>query len=172
MLSKFYNLCRKPPEPFIHYWPSRISGSNENLRIIMLSLYEFLSKTWSVLYIQQMSTAEAKFSLVGGHLSMMWEMQKIYVCIIHDDVLILMTIMMIHILISSDWKTRSLQYCCLKVLISKSFIHLEAILKKNISFANYYYHIPNENIRIIDHCRKKLIFNENEPWKKKASTWQ
>ena len=29
--------------------------------------------------------------------------------------------------------------------------------------------IPDEDIRIIDHCRKYLLFNVNEPWKKRET---
>ena len=43
----------------------------------------------------------------------------------------------------------------------------ESIVKNRISFAKEYHPIPDEDVRIIDYCRKSLIFNENEPWKKK-----
>ena len=43
----------------------------------------------------------------------------------------------------------------------------ESIFKKSILFAKEHHHIPDEDVRIIDHCRKSLLFHENEPWKKK-----
>ena len=42
----------------------------------------------------------------------------------------------------------------------------ESIIKKSILFAKEYHNIPNEDARIIDHCRKSLLFHENEPQKK------
>ena len=39
----------------------------------------------------------------------------------------------------------------------------ESIIKKSILFAKEYHNIPNEDARIIDHCRKSLLFHENEP---------
>ena len=42
----------------------------------------------------------------------------------------------------------------------------ESIFKKSILFAKEHHHIPDEDVRIIDHCRKSLLFHENEPWKK------
>ena len=36
-------------------------------------------------------------------------------------------------------------------------------------FAKEYHCIPDEDVRIIDHCRKCLLFNGNEPWKKKKT---
>ena len=45
----------------------------------------------------------------------------------------------------------------------------ESIFKKSILFAKEYHHIPDEDIRIIDHCRKSLLFHENETWKNKKS---
>ena len=44
----------------------------------------------------------------------------------------------------------------------------EIIFKKSILFAKEHHHIPNEDVRIIDHCQKSLLFYENEPWKKKT----
>ena len=52
----------------------------------------------------------------------------------------------------------------------------ERLFKKSILFAKDYHHIPDEDVRTIDLCRKSLLFHENEPWKKKkrkvASTRQ
>ena len=45
----------------------------------------------------------------------------------------------------------------------------ESIFKNNILFAKEHHHIPDEDVRIIDHCRKSLLFHENEPWKKKKT---
>ena len=60
-------------------------------------------------------------------------------------------------------------------MIFGSLIHpsRKAYLKKSISFAKEPQHTHNENIRIIDHCQKCLLFNENEPWEKKEteSSW-
>ena len=41
--------------------------------------------------------------------------------------------------------------------------------KKSISFAKQYYHIFDKDIRIVDHCRKSLLFKENELWRKKET---
>ena len=41
------------------------------------------------------------------------------------------------------------------------------ILKTSLSFANKYQNISEENICIINHCWKSLLFNNNQPWKKK-----
>ena len=49
-----------------------------------------------------------------------------------------------------------------------SFIS-ERIFKKSILFATDHHHIPDEDVRIIDHCRKSLLFHENEPWKWKKN---
>ena len=43
----------------------------------------------------------------------------------------------------------------------------ESIFKKKILFAKEHHNIPDEDVRIIDHCRKSLLFHENEPRKKK-----
>ena len=45
----------------------------------------------------------------------------------------------------------------------------ESIFKKSILFAKEYHPIPDEDVRIIDHCQKSLLFHENEPWKKKKT---
>ena len=45
----------------------------------------------------------------------------------------------------------------------------KSIFKKCILFAKEYHYIPDEDVRIIDHCRKLLLFNGNEPWKKKRT---
>ena len=37
----------------------------------------------------------------------------------------------------------------------------ESIFKKNISFGKESHYIPNEDVRIINHCRKSLLFKEN-----------
>ena len=44
---------------------------------------------------------------------------------------------------------------------------MESIFKKSILFAKEYHHIPDRDVRIIDHCRKSLLFHENESSKKK-----
>ena len=43
----------------------------------------------------------------------------------------------------------------------------EDILKTTLSFANKCQNIPEEDIRIIKHCSKSLLFSNNQPWKKK-----
>ena len=43
----------------------------------------------------------------------------------------------------------------------------EDILKTSLPFAKEYQDIPEEDIRIINHCRKSLLLNDNQPWKKK-----
>ena len=43
----------------------------------------------------------------------------------------------------------------------------EIIFKNSILFAKEHHHTPNEDVRIIDHCRKSLLFPENELWKNK-----
>ena len=43
------------------------------------------------------------------------------------------------------------------------------MLKTSLSFANEYQNIPEEDIRIINHCRKSLLFSDNQHWKKKDS---
>ena len=40
-------------------------------------------------------------------------------------------------------------------------------LQRSITFAKQYVNIPEDNIRIINHCRKSLLFNNNVSWKKK-----
>ena len=45
----------------------------------------------------------------------------------------------------------------------------ESIFKKKILFAKEHHNIPDEDVRIIDHCRKSLLFYENEAWKKKKT---
>ena len=45
----------------------------------------------------------------------------------------------------------------------------EDLLKTSSSFANEYQNTPEEDIRIINHCRKSLLFSDNQPWKKKDS---
>ena len=46
----------------------------------------------------------------------------------------------------------------------------EEALNKAISFANEHITIPDDNIRIIKHCRKSLLFNKDEAWKKKSKS--
>ena len=43
----------------------------------------------------------------------------------------------------------------------------ENILDTAISFARQHTKISNENLRIIKHCRNSLLYNNQEPWKKK-----
>ena len=43
----------------------------------------------------------------------------------------------------------------------------EKILDNAVSFAREHVAISTEQLRIIKHCRKSLLFNENEAWKKK-----
>ena len=45
----------------------------------------------------------------------------------------------------------------------------ESIFKKSILFAKEHDHIPHEDVTIRDHCRKSLLFHENESWKKKKT---
>ena len=45
----------------------------------------------------------------------------------------------------------------------------ESIFKKSILFAKEHHHIPDEDVRIIDHCRKSLLFHENKPCKMKKN---
>ena len=45
----------------------------------------------------------------------------------------------------------------------------EDLLKTSLSFASKYQNTPEEDIRIINHCRKSLLFSDNQPWKKKNS---
>ena len=57
------------------------------------------------------------------------------------------------------------------------FIHLgiaefspsisEEILDNEILFAQQYIDIPEKDLRIIKHCRKSLLYNDNKSWKKK-----
>ena len=39
------------------------------------------------------------------------------------------------------------------------------VLKSSLSFANKYQNIPEEDIQIINHCRKSLLFSDNQSWK-------
>ena len=43
----------------------------------------------------------------------------------------------------------------------------ENALDTAINFAKQYTDIPDENLKIIKHCRKSLLYNNYEPWKKK-----
>ena len=51
----------------------------------------------------------------------------------------------------------------------KEFYHFitEKMLNNAITFAENYIAVSKEDIRIIKHCRKSLLFSENEAWKKK-----
>ena len=42
----------------------------------------------------------------------------------------------------------------------------EIILDKALPFAKQHHHISSDNIRLIKHCRKSLLFSNNEVWKK------
>ena len=44
---------------------------------------------------------------------------------------------------------------------------LEEILDNAILFAQRYIDIPENDLRLIKHCRKSLLCNDNESWKKK-----
>ena len=43
----------------------------------------------------------------------------------------------------------------------------EEILDNAILFAQQYIDIPEKDLRVLKHCRKSLLYNDNEPWKKK-----
>ena len=43
------------------------------------------------------------------------------------------------------------------------------ILKTSLSFPNKYQNGPEEDIRIINHCRKSLLFSDNQLWQKNDS---
>ena len=43
----------------------------------------------------------------------------------------------------------------------------ENILDTAVNFVKQYTDISDENLRIIKHCRKSLLYNNHEPWKKK-----
>ena len=45
----------------------------------------------------------------------------------------------------------------------------ESIFKKSILFPKEHHHIPDEDVRIIDHCWKSILFHENELWKRKKT---
>ena len=45
----------------------------------------------------------------------------------------------------------------------------ESILDTAISFAKQHTDISNENLRIIKHCHKSLLYNNQEPWEKKST---
>ena len=45
----------------------------------------------------------------------------------------------------------------------------EQCLDTAISFAKQHIEISDDNIRIIKHCRKSMLFYKNEAWKKKSS---
>ena len=44
----------------------------------------------------------------------------------------------------------------------------ENVIDTAINFAKQYTDISDENLRIIKHCRKSLLYNNHEPWKKKG----
>ena len=43
----------------------------------------------------------------------------------------------------------------------------EKILNNAVLLAQQYINIPEKDLRIIKHCRKSLLYNNNEPWEKK-----
>ena len=43
----------------------------------------------------------------------------------------------------------------------------EKILNNAVLLAQQYINIPEKDLRIIKHCRKSSLYNNNEPWKKK-----
>ena len=45
----------------------------------------------------------------------------------------------------------------------------ETILDKTLLFAKQHHDISNDNTRLIKHCRKSLLFSNNEAWKKKQT---
>ena len=45
----------------------------------------------------------------------------------------------------------------------------ETILDKASLFAKQHHDISNDNTRLIKHCRKSLLFSNNEAWKKKQT---
>ena len=45
----------------------------------------------------------------------------------------------------------------------------EDILKTSESFANEYQYTTEEDICIINHSRKSLLFSDNQPWNKKGT---
>ena len=46
----------------------------------------------------------------------------------------------------------------------------EKILGNAILFAQQYIDIPEKDFLIIKHCRKSLLYSDNEPWKKKTES--
>ena len=44
----------------------------------------------------------------------------------------------------------------------------ENIIDTAINFAKQYTDISDKNLRIIKHCRKSLLYNNYEPWKRKG----
>ena len=60
------------------------------------------------------------------------------------------------------------QHCFIQLDIAEFYPSITAsILDTAISFARQHTDISNENLRIIRHCRKSLLYNNQEPWKKK-----
>ena len=45
----------------------------------------------------------------------------------------------------------------------------KTILDKALRFAKQHHYMYNDNIRLIKHCRKSLLFSNNEAWKKKQT---
>ena len=45
----------------------------------------------------------------------------------------------------------------------------KTILDKALRFAKQHHDMYNDNIRLIKHCRKSLLFSNNEAWKKKQT---
>ena len=82
----------------------------------------------------------------------------------------------------NQWKNSSSAIKCFKGIDNKKdciFVKFdirefypsisEGIFKKSVLFAKEHHHILDKDVRIIDHCRKSLLFHENEPWKKKKT---
>ena len=62
---------------------------------------------------------------------------------------------------------------CLVCLVTTQYIHILCqwldidYLDNAILFAQQYINIPEKDLRLIKHCRKSLLYNNNEPWKNK-----
>ena len=71
-------------------------------------------------------------------------------------------------LLQQFWDTIYLVY-----LVITQYIHILCqwldieYLDNAILFAQQYINIPEKDLRIIKHCRKSLLYNNNEPWKNK-----
>ena len=53
----------------------------------------------------------------------------------------------------------------------KEFYHsiTENILHQTLKFVKRHSNIKNNDLRIINHCRKSLLFSDNKTWKKKST---